>query len=69
MENPICPKCASTATRRVKRRGFLQTRLYPLLNLYPWECTSCRVVFSKQNRGKLKRKRSPEGEIHLPPIG
>ena len=69
MDNPLCPKCANTATRRMKRRGLVQLRVYPLLGLYPWECTSCRTLFRDKNRGKLKRKRRSEGETHLPPVG
>ncbi len=66
--NPICPKCASVDTRRLKRHGFLQVNLFPHLSLYPWECTSCRVAFNRRYRGKLKRKRREAGEPHLPPI-
>ena len=68
MDNPLCPRCANVATRRVRRQGFLQLRLLPLLGLYPWECTTCRKLFSDRNRGKLKRKCRPEDESHKPPV-
>lgn len=53
----------------MKRRGFVETRLYPLVGWYPWECTGCRMVFRSSYRGPTKRKRRREGEVHLPPVG
>ncbi len=69
MDNPLCPKCGNVRTRRMKRRGFVETRLYPLVGWYPWECTGCRMVFRSSYRGPTKRKRRREGEVHLPPVG
>lgn len=40
----LCRKCGSTFLRRAARKTFLQLRLFPLFNLYPWECCSCRKV-------------------------
>ena len=65
---PICPKCASTQTARLKRQGFLQRLIYPYFRLYPWKCSTCQTLFMLKNRGKLKRRRRTTGEVHLPPV-
>ena len=39
----LCPRCESDRFFREERKGFLQTRLFPLLGLYPWECKVCRL--------------------------
>jgi hypothetical protein len=48
----ICPHCGDEQMRRLARRGFLQTRIYPLLGLYPWECVACRTIKMFRKRGK-----------------
>jgi len=63
---PQCPACGTTRTIRVKRRGLLQTLILHRFGLYPWECTGCRKIFNSKNRGKLKRRRRSNGEIHIP---
>ena len=65
---PVCPKCGSARTARVKRMGLIQILVLPRFGLYPWECSGCRKVFTIRNRGKLKRRRRTTGEVHLPPI-
>lgn len=43
VENPrICPECGSRALHRLQRRGFWQSRVLPLIGLYPWRCVACR---------------------------
>jgi hypothetical protein len=64
----VCPRCKSTRTSRQKRVGVVQL-LLSKLGYFPWECGGCRLVFTAKNRGKVKRKRRSEGEIHLPPVG
>ena len=56
---PICPKCHSRRTARVKRTGFFQTVVLPYFDRYPWECTGCRSVFSFKSRGRLKSRKHP----------
>jgi hypothetical protein len=46
-----CPKCRSLTMRRIKRSGFLQKNIFPLLGYYPWECASCRLEKLFHNRG------------------
>jgi hypothetical protein len=41
---------------RIARRGFLQTRIYPLLRMYPWQCAICGEEKLLQRRGTATRK-------------
>ena len=66
--SPICPRCDSNRTSRVKREGFFQTFVLPHLDRYPWECSGCRSVFTFKSRGKLKRHRRSASEVHMPPV-
>src|SRR6185437_12162456 len=56
----ICPTCGQHALFRCQRKGFLQTRLYPVFGLYPWSCTCCR-------RACLLRLRRPPVLRAIPP--
>jgi len=48
-----CAACGSSL-RRLSRKGFLQTRVYPFFGYYPWECPLCRQqLFIKK---KLQHK-------------
>ncbi len=47
-----CKHCGSQALRRMPRVGFLQNRLFPKLDLYPWECADCRKVGLQPSRVK-----------------
>ena len=64
---PLCPRCGSSRTQRVKRQGLMQRFILVHFGLYPWECSGCRKVFTFKSRGKLKRRRRTTGEVHLPP--
>jgi hypothetical protein len=56
-EPPIrCSKCGKGHLHRVARRGFLQTKVYPLFGYYPWECSACRRISLVRKR--LERRRS-----------
>ena len=35
-----CSKCG-TQSVRMERSGFLQSRIYSLIGLYPWRCSTC----------------------------
>jgi len=35
-----CSKCG-TQSVRMERAGFLQCRIYFLIGLYPWRCSTC----------------------------
>ena len=66
---PLCPKCGSDHTARVKRAGFMQESVLTQFGLYPWECSICRKVFTAKNRGSMKRRRrKTRAEVDLPPI-
>ena len=68
MTEVICPKCKSERTSRQKRLGLMQL-LMSKLGYFPWECGGCRTTFTAKHRGRLKRRRRAEGEVHLPPVG
>ncbi len=38
----VCKECNSTKMHRIHRRGFLQTKLAPKFDFFPWECSICR---------------------------
>lgn len=38
---PICPHCQSKRIRRVKRQGYLQKKVFPKFNGYPYHCGTC----------------------------
>jgi hypothetical protein len=43
-----------------ERRGFLETRVYPLLGYFPWRCAGCDTRFLMRTRGESKRRTPPE---------
>jgi len=48
-----CPKCGVPGgMSRQQRYGFLQTKILPLLGLYPWECLHCRRLSYFRRRYK-----------------
>ena len=53
-----CPECGSDLPRRLERKGFMQTKIYPIFGYYPWVCGACKTTFlsRKRYRRKLKRK-------------
>lgn len=63
---PLCPKCRSRRTSRVKRNGFFQTVVLPYLDRYPWECSACRSVFAFKSRGRLKSAAKSASEASRP---
>lgn len=42
---PYCPFCQSKRIRRVKRQSYLQKRIWPKLNGYPYHCGNCEKTF------------------------
>jgi rubredoxin len=51
----LCPDCGRQM-RRLTRRGFLQTDVFPRFGYYPWECPMCRRRRFYRVRGKRQRK-------------
>ncbi|MGA7341790.1 MAG: hypothetical protein WBE72_00935 [Terracidiphilus sp.] len=57
-----CPSCGSDHPRRMERKGFLQTKIYPLFGYYPWVCGACRATFLKRKRYRRKSKQREYAE-------
>jgi hypothetical protein len=47
-----CKKCKCDRMRRIKREGYLHTKLAPLFGYYPWRCSICLTVQLRRSRGK-----------------
>ncbi len=56
----LCPECGSDHPRRLERKGFLQTKIYPLFGYYPWICTGCKTTFLMRKRYRRKSKHKEE---------
>jgi hypothetical protein len=56
----LCPECGSDQPRRLERKGFLQTRIYPIFGYYPWICGGCKVTFIMRKRYRRKSKSKEE---------
>jgi protein-tyrosine-phosphatase len=54
---PMCPYCQSKRIRRVKREGFMQKKVWPLLNGYPYHCGNCDKGFILFIGSELKSTR------------
>jgi len=46
----VCAACGNTM-RRLARRGFLQSKILPIVGYYPWECFACRNKKLMRSRG------------------
>lgn len=62
--HPICTRCNSAATRRVRRRKNFMDRLRHFFGYYPWECMDCQMRFYSQKRQRVG-ERSLHGEIYV----
>jgi hypothetical protein len=63
----VCKQCQSDKLRRIRRVGFVHTRLAPMFGYYPWRCSSCGTVQLRRARSTLEsmpRSGSPEREVH-----
>lgn len=47
-----CQRCKDETMQRIRRRGFLQKRVYPLFGYYPWKCMRCKQLLFKRVRGE-----------------
>ncbi|HEX4309765.1 MAG TPA: hypothetical protein VHZ25_07035 [Acidobacteriaceae bacterium] len=50
---------------RISRRGILQTRIFPLLGMYPWQCAICGEEKLLQRRGTVARKNEDGNDASL----
>jgi hypothetical protein len=41
MAGIICPHCACSDVRRVKRQGLLERRILSTLSIFPFQCGRC----------------------------
>lgn len=55
-----CTQCGSKGLMRLRRTGFLETKLLPLFGFYPWKCPECRSKLLLRHRGKRHRKLDAE---------
>ncbi len=46
----VCGRCGEHM-RRLGRKGFLQTTVFPVFGFYPWECLACRSKKLVRSRG------------------
>jgi len=46
-----CRHCNCKQIHRMKRVGFLQTRIYSLFGFYPWRCPECKTRYLLRARG------------------
>src|SRR5579863_371262 len=49
-DNCSCAHCGERM-RRLGRKGFLQSKLFPVFGFYPWECLACRSKRLMRSRG------------------
>jgi hypothetical protein len=62
---------------RIARRGFLRSRVLPILGLYPWQCAVCRRQYLVPRRSASYRQTAeavePDDSASLPnetlPVG
>lgn len=61
---PLCPHCQSKKIRRIKRKGFLQRRILPIFNGYPYRCGNCNrdiiLFIGSEIRSKKRSKTKQE---------
>jgi len=39
--HPLCPYCQSKRLKRIKRKGFIQRKILPKFNAFPYHCGNC----------------------------
>ena len=54
-----CSHCGHKHLVRLRRTGFLEVKLLPLLGFYPWKCPECRSKLVLRHRGKKVGKIAP----------
>ena len=54
---PVCEHCSGTL-ERVRREGFVQERILPLFDRFPWRCVLCHHITyrSARHRRELRRQ-------------
>jgi hypothetical protein len=56
----LCPECGGDHTRRLERKGFLQTKVFAQFGYYPWLCIGCKKEFLARKRYRRKSKNKEE---------
>jgi DNA-directed RNA polymerase subunit RPC12/RpoP len=62
---PQCPRCGSDYLKRMRRRGFLQVRVYPVFGYYPWKCTTCLGSVMLKKRNVSRRHQHTEADVPI----
>jgi DNA-directed RNA polymerase subunit RPC12/RpoP len=60
-ERVHCEDCGSDEVYRLVRKGFLESKIYPLFGIYPWRCKGCGLRLMMRKRGMAR-----EQELKLP---
>lgn len=58
-----CTLCACKDMLRLRRTGFLETKLFPVFGFYPWKCPQCKAKQLLRSRGKRQRKLTPQTSV------
>jgi uncharacterized protein with PIN domain len=53
---PVCEECGA-ALERVRRTTFMQLRVYPLFDRFPWQCVTCRNLTYRTARHRRELRR------------
>ena len=46
-----CLHCQSSRIHRIKREGFMEEMIFPLISKYPFRCSDCGEKFLSRGRG------------------
>lgn len=57
----LCPMCHGQKLRRIKREGFLHTKLAPIFGYFPWRCSSCGKMQLLRIRQEWKHSEDTDG--------
>ncbi len=57
---PTCRACGSDKIARLRRVGFLQERVLPLLSIFPWRCRQCGASQLARARGRAHKTRQTQ---------
>ena len=60
---PICPKCKSKRSSRIKRAGLLQRYLLQLFGYFPWRCNACGTRYIVRSRGSSRTQGGAETAV------
>lgn len=56
-DGPVCSRCGGFTFERLQRTGFLQRRILPFFNRYPWRCVICNKLTYRTARNNVELRR------------